>query len=328
MGSHTVRAVTKAGHDVRLLVRSKARVAPALDPLEVDHPPLVVGDATDPDAVREAVDGCDAVIHCAAVFSYHPRHVASTATTNLRATDLVLRTALEAGCDPVVYCSSVAALIPVRTPTITPQTPVGDSGGPYVRSKKEAEALVRGLQAEGAPVVSVLPGGVCGPHDPYVGETNENWIRRPLRGLLPFRLARASILLVDVREVAAAFAASLTPGRGARTYIAGRLLTWNGAFAMMRGLTGRRLPQIPTPALVARAGGSAFSALARLGIPPLFTKEGAAVVLENWAPADESAQREDLGVAEIPLEKSYADTIRWMVEAGHLRPSQAGALLD
>jgi dihydroflavonol-4-reductase len=112
VGSHTVNAVAHAGHDVRLLVRSEKRVAPALDPLEVDPPPLVVGDATHPGAVREALDGCDAVIHCAAVFSYHPRHAADMATTNFDAAELVLRSALEEGCDPVVNCSSIVALLP------------------------------------------------------------------------------------------------------------------------------------------------------------------------------------------------------------------------
>ena len=327
MGSHTVRAVTESGHDVRLLVRSKERVGPALDPLEIDPPPVMIGDATNPQAVRAALDGCDAVIHCAAVFSYHPRNAATMAATNHRAAEVVLRNALEAGCDPVVYCSSVAALIPIRMPTVTPQTPLGDSGGAYVRSKAEAEAFVRGLQAEGGPVVSVLPGGVAGPHDPYVGETNENWIRRPLLGLFPFRIARGSLLMVDVREVAAVFAASLSPGRGPRTYVAGRPITWNGAFEMMRGLTGRRLRQFPVPTPLARATGRAFSTIARLGIPPLFTYEGLSVILTKWPPTDESALRDDLGVAEIPLETSYADTIRWMVEVGHLRPRHAGALV-
>jgi len=327
VGSHTVRAVVQAGHDVRLLVRSKARIAPAFDPLETDPPPHVIGDATNPGAVREAVDGCDAVIHCAAVFSYHPRRAGDMATTNLRAAAVVFRSALEQDCDPVVYCSSIAALVPVRTSTVSPDTPVGNSGVPYFRSKADAEALARGLQGEGSPLVSVLPGGVCGPHDPYVGETNENCIRRPLRGMLPFRVAGASLPMIDVREAAAVLAACLTPGRGPRRYVAGRNITWNGAFALLRDLTGRRLPQIPTPAPVGRATGLAFSGLARLGVPPLYTREGLSVILEPWPPMDESALRDDLGVAEMPLEAAFADTIRWMVEAGHLRKSQAGALI-
>ena len=67
---------------------------------------------------------------------------------------------------------------------------------------------------------------------------------------------------------------------------------------------------------------------ARLGVPPLFTYEAISFVLEELPPTDESALRNDLGVAELPIESSFRDTIRWMVDAGHVRPAQAGALAD
>ncbi|MGH2700108.1 MAG: hypothetical protein ACRDJL_13060 [Actinomycetota bacterium] len=168
---------------------------------------------------------------------------------------------------------------------------------------------------------------MTGPHDPYVGETNEYWIRRPLRGMLPFNLRRGASVLVDVREVAAVLAACLMKDdTGPRTYLVGRYLRWNEAFAMLRRLTGRRLPQLPTPQAVARAGGAAFSALARTGLPVPFTNESVSMLLVEWATVDESPVRDDLGVTEVPLETSFADAIRWMVSAGHLRPAQAGRL--
>ena len=38
VGSHTVRALTDAGHDVRLLVRSITRLDPAMRPLGLEPP--------------------------------------------------------------------------------------------------------------------------------------------------------------------------------------------------------------------------------------------------------------------------------------------------
>jgi dihydroflavonol-4-reductase len=327
IGSHAVRAVTAAGHDVHLLVRSPARIAPALEPIEVEPPQHTVGDATDPDAVRAALDGCDAAIHCAGIYSFNPRDAGRMTATNRRAAEVVFKEALERGCK-CVYCSSMVSLLPVRTPTASPESPVGDSRLPYVRSKADAERLVRDLQADGGPLASVLPGGVTGPHDPYVGESNEYWIRRPLRGMLPFGFAHGASALVDVREVAAVLAACLTQGDGPRTYVTGRYLKWNDAFAILRRLTGRRLPQLPTPAPVARASGLALNPLARVRVPVPFTYESVSMLFQGWAPTDETAVRSDLGVAEVPLETSFADTIRWMVEAGHLRPAQAGALTE
>lgn len=79
---------------------------------------------------------------------------------------------------------------------------------------------------------------------------------------------------------------------------------------------------------MARVSALGFNALARVGLPVPFTYESVSVLLAGWAPTDESAVRDDLRVAEVPLETSFADTIRWMVETGHLRPAQAGALAE
>ena len=73
VGSHSVKAILDAGHDVRLLVRSPGRVAPALEPLGVGGVDHLVGDATDAESVRKAMDGCNGVLHAAAVFSYDAR---------------------------------------------------------------------------------------------------------------------------------------------------------------------------------------------------------------------------------------------------------------
>src|SRR5829696_1635562 len=90
VGSHTVKAVIDAGHEPRLLVRSAGRLAPALEPLGVRDAQHVVGDATDADAVRRAMDGCDAVVHAAAIFSYDAREARAMQRVNARATEVVL----------------------------------------------------------------------------------------------------------------------------------------------------------------------------------------------------------------------------------------------
>ena len=106
VGSHTVKAVIDAGHEPRLLVRSAGRLAPALEPLGVRDVQHVVGDATDADAVRRAMDGCDAVVHAAAIFSYDVREAHAMQRVNARATDVVLGAAQAAKLDLIVYVSS------------------------------------------------------------------------------------------------------------------------------------------------------------------------------------------------------------------------------
>ena len=73
VGSHTVAALVERGHDVRLFVRAPERIPPALEPLGVSDLAYSVGDVTDPGAVKAALAGCDAVVHCASVFTLSSR---------------------------------------------------------------------------------------------------------------------------------------------------------------------------------------------------------------------------------------------------------------
>jgi nucleoside-diphosphate-sugar epimerase len=41
---------------------------------------------------------------------------------------------------------------------------------------------------------------------------------------------------------------------------------------------------------------------------------------------DDSATREELGVTPRSLERTFTDSVRWMREANHLTPRQAGLL--
>jgi dihydroflavonol-4-reductase len=92
VGSHTVAALVEGGHQVRLLVRDRQRVIPALAPLGLQAADLdtVVGDVTDPAAVQGAVRGCEAVVHAASVYSLDSRDAGRIRQVNVRGTDVVL----------------------------------------------------------------------------------------------------------------------------------------------------------------------------------------------------------------------------------------------
>ena len=210
VGSHSVKAMLDAGHDVRLLVRSSGRVAPALEPLGVSGVDDVVGDATDAESVRRAMDGCNAVLHAAAVFSYDARDARAMQRVNTRATEVVLGASRDAGLDPIVHVSSYVALLP-PVGVLDGDSPVGRPRGVYARSKAETEQMARELQGDGAPVVITYPGMVWGPHDPHLGES-ATLARSVLRGLVPM-VPRGELPVVDVRDVAAAHAAVLNTGR-------------------------------------------------------------------------------------------------------------------
>jgi nucleoside-diphosphate-sugar epimerase len=322
VGSHTVGAVIRAGHDVKLLVRRPERVQAALAPLGVEEVDAVTGDVLDASSVRAAVEGCDALINAAAIFSLDPGQAENMLATNTRATEIVLEAAIGAGLDPIVHISSYVALLPSHD-VLGPNSAVGVGAPAYPRSKAESELIARRHQAEGAPVVTTYPGAVAGPHDPYFGETDFT-IAMMLRNRMPFAVP-GGWPIADVRYVANGHAAMLEPGRGPRRYfLTGHWRTWKELYASLRRLTGRRLPTVPTPGFLARAGGRAMDGMQRLTrARPPFSHQGSWLVTQCRG-ADDAATREELGITPPRLEQTLADAIRWMVDSGHLPRRLAG----
>src|SRR5919198_525937 len=167
VGSHTVAAVLERGHDVRLLVRSPGRIAPALEPLGIGAVEHAIGDVTDAGSVKAAARGCDAVIHAAGVYSFSRRDARRIEEVNARGTEVVLGVAHRLGLDPIVHVSSYAALFPPDGRPLTTQSPVKSPPVPYVRAKAQAERAARRHQAAGAPVAITYPAGAWGPSDPH-----------------------------------------------------------------------------------------------------------------------------------------------------------------
>jgi dihydroflavonol-4-reductase len=324
VGSHTVAAVSRAGHAVRLLARRPEKADAALAPLGASVQDIVSGDVLDPETVRTAAAGCDAMIHAAAIYSLDPRQAASVLATNARATEIVLDAAVRARLDPIVHVSSYVALLPSHD-VLTPDSPVGAGGPAYPASKARSEQIARRHQSAGAPVVTTYPGAVTGPHDPYFGDTAFT-LAMVLRNRAPFALP-GSWAVADAGYVAAAHAAMLEPGRGPRRYLlGGHNTTWNDLYVLLRHLTGRRLPAVPTPGWAARASGRAMDALQPLTRTRLpFGHQGPWIITQCTG-TDDTATRRELRIQPPPLEQTLADTIRWMVQARHLPASLAGHL--
>lgn len=320
IGSHVVAELARAGHDVRLLVRTPEKVPRVLGPLGVRIDDLVAGDMTDPEAVTRALDGCDAVVHAAATF-YGGEEVY---TANVEGARTLLGLARDRGLDPIVYFSTIAAMYPPPGPVLTVDDPVTGLRTTYGRSKAEGERIARALQAERAPVVTLYPAGVYGPQDPGPSEAMKG-LRDGIRWGWP--ITATGVGVVDVRDLARIAAAALVPGRGPRRFMAGgHYLTWREQAALVERITGRPVRRLPAPPPVLR-GLARLLDLAKRVVPfdyPL-TYE-AALMMTRFVPCDSRATLAELGVGFRPTEETYADSIRWLVEVGELPRRYAGRL--
>ncbi|MDH2424472.1 NAD-dependent epimerase/dehydratase family protein [Sphaerisporangium sp. TRM90804] len=324
VGAHSVAAIVHMGHRVRLLVRDASKVERALAPFAV--PPgavdLEVGDVTDEGAVTRAVRGADAVLHAASVYSFDSRRHELMRRVNERGTELVLGAARLAGAGTVIHVSSVAALLPARGRVLHTGSPVGRARETYMASKAAAERVARRHQDEGAPVVITYPPALLGPHDPNLGDQTTR-VRDILRGLMPFR-PLGGFPVGDVRDTAALHARIVdSPGGGPdRHFGPNRYLTIRRFVQELREVTGRSLPGIVLPARAMIPVGLLADLVQRVWPWDIPAQYGAIYTCACATRVAENAGT--YGIEPRPLAETFGDTVRWLLESGHLSAHQAG----
>lgn len=328
VGAHSVKALTDAGHRVRLLVRDPAKVARVLDPLGLDAPPCIKGDMTDEGAVLAALDGCDAVLHCAAVVSVDRNRSAEMLKANPLGARLVVGHAARLGLDPIVHVSSVAAIFKPGLKCLTAELPLARTASPYGQSKAAAERFVRGLQAAGAPVVITYPGSVIGPSAGDVAGEPAAGVEAQIKlGRLPTHDAAWS--LIDARDLGLIHAALMRRGQGPRRFMCGgHYLDMDALAATFSALTGRPFPVMNLPGAALRRMGSVVDWVRRhVSIDTPLTHE-AMVAFTQMPPTDDSAVHEELGVAYRPVEDSLRETLLGLARAGRLTDLEIGQLSE
>ena len=324
VGSHAALALARARRPVRYLVRSREKLERVLARRGIDCDDVVEGDITDEAVVARALDGCDAVLHTAAVVALEASRAGEVLGTNLRGVENVVGGAHARGIGSIVYVSSVGALWNAEGKPITEESPLAVARSAYARSKADSERYVRALQERGAPIRVVYPCGVIGPDDPGLSEGNHT-IRVFLRDLMVITSSGFSV--VDARDLAVLLVALLSPGEPAgRLIVGGHYLPWADVVALMDELTGRRVRRYTVPGRLLRALGRVGDAVKRV-VPFDFPLTGEAMDFATmWPQAVTSAEVDRLGIRFRDPRESYADAIRWMVEAGHLEPHLAGRL--
>jgi len=169
IGSHLTEALVRQGRKVRAFVRYNSAgsrgwldsAAPeVLRDLEV-----FAGDVRDPFGVREAMRGCDAVLHLASLiaipYSYHSP--ASYVETNISGTLNVLQAARDLEVGRVVHTSTSEVYGTARFVPITEEHPL-QGQSPYSATKIAADQLALSFfRSFGTPVTVVRPFNTYGP---------------------------------------------------------------------------------------------------------------------------------------------------------------------
>ena len=321
IGYHSSRALQRAGHEVCLLVRSVDKVKRLWGN---SSPPCVLGDVSDAASVKRALDGCDAVLHSAAMVSTSAVDAGRVYDTNVGGTRRVVASALDQGVGAIVYVSSVVALFNPHATMLDGDSPLGNASNPYGRSKVACEEFARQLQAEGAPIAISYPATVIGPDDPGLTEPHIG-LQTFLSRFVPSMPSGAQF--VDVRDVAEVHCRLLErETSGGRFAVGGHYVPWRELGPLLEQLTARRLLKLPVNGGVMRSLGSLVDGLKRLVPFDLPMGREAMTYATQWVQLDSSRVESELGFTFRPLEQSLIDTIQWLCRAGHISAAQAGAL--
>jgi NAD dependent epimerase/dehydratase len=169
IGSHLSEALVRQGFKVRAFVLYNSFGSWGwLDHCASDVKGLFeifAGDIRDPHGVKEAMKGCDAVLHLAALiaipYSYHSPD--TYVDTNVKGTLNVLQAARELGVKKVVHTSTSEVYGTARFVPITEEHPL-QGQSPYSATKIAADQLAYSFSASfGLPVVIVRPFNTYGP---------------------------------------------------------------------------------------------------------------------------------------------------------------------
>jgi dihydroflavonol-4-reductase len=231
VGSHVARELRERGADVR-----DERI-----------------DVLDPSALERALEGCDAVVHVAALYSYDAP-AAKIERVNIEGTRNVLAAAARTGVRRFLFTSTAGTCGPVagRPATEDDGPPAWELAVPYKRTKLAAERLAL---AAGAIVVN--------PTTPIGdGDTKPTPTGRMIAGVATGRIrgfvATTGLNVVDVRDVARGHALALERGEpGERYLLGGADVPLAELFAAVADLAGRTRPRIRVPYAVALAAGKA-----------------------------------------------------------------------
>lgn len=317
LGGQVAGHLARAGHSVRGFVRDAARWQDRPDSSE-----QAVGDVTDAGALLRAAEGCDTIVHAAALVKMWAKDRRRFDRVNVEG----LRNAIDAARGHgarLVYISSFIALGPTDGRVFDEQTPRDSTvfHNDYERTKWIADQMARKVEPRAIDLVRLYPGVIFGPGALTPGNHVVQLLLQHARGKLPGMLGggteRQCFAYVD--DVAAGVVLATekaTPGSG--YILGGENRNAVELFRSFERASDIAPPRRHIPFAVAGWIGKLQRWRAELlGIEPELTDEVVRIYRHEWAYSSAKATRE-LGYSITPFDGAVAQTVAWLRDRGEL----------
>ncbi len=305
IGGAVTRTLLTRGVKVRVLLRPgtapNVPIPAAVEPVR--------GDLRDLWSVRVAAQGCDAIFHVGACYSF-AADAGELDAINVGGTRHVLAAARTAGAR-VIHTSSISTIGGVRDGAVPDeqQHATGPAAGPYKESKLRAEQLVIDEVRRGLDAVIVNPTFPVGWGDIKPTPTGQ-MIADFLRGRLP-AYVETGMNVVDVDDVAEGHWLAFERGTRGERYILGNAnVTMRELLELLAELSGREAPRLKLPYGLALALAHIATLFGGSRVPV----EGVRTAHEVRFASSARAVRE-LGLPQTPIRTALEKAVRWFAQS-------------
>lgn len=313
IGSYVLKYLLERGQQVNILVRNASKKIYRND----FNLKIFYGDINNPEAVNEAITGCDIVIHLAALVRSTANDPSEFYNTNVRGTENLLNTALRNGIQRFIFTSSLAAHDLINGSVISEEFLIKPNNyfSKYAESKARAEELVIENSKFGLSHIIIYPCRVfgIGPLTDANGATKAIYLY--LKNKLPFLIDQGEQYSSwsFVEDVARGIVMATNSNISNQNYIlGGENKTLADVYSTVDSISSKKHLRIYLKNTTALSLASTLELLAKiLGKHPIITRDWLNFVLESRKVSSQKAIK-DLNYKITPIEIALEKTIRWL----------------
>lgn len=306
IGSHLVDALLEDPEtkEVRCLIRSQQRW------LEGKPVTFYTGDLFSRQTLSEALEGVDVVIHNAAVLRGKTQRELDI--VNVEATESLVRISHEKGVKKLIILSSQAAAGPSVTRPKREDDPM-EPISMYGISKMKMENRIREIAPDSLQVIFIRPPAVYGPREEQI----YSYFKMAKFRISPIigdgSSTRVSMVYVSDLVQGILKAIKFNSSGVESFFISGpELVTWNQIRkATDRALGSKSLPVKVPRSVVLRLGGLVEDVAGLMGAYPVFNRDKANELSQQWICDHEKAIRVLGYQPQFSLEEGISRTIEW-----------------
>ena len=280
----------------------------------------VKGHVNSREDIEKLLEGCDALIHSAAVISINGDKEGVVRRVNVEGVRNVMQAALDKNLQRVIHISSIHAhnALPKQEVLDENRSFVDQDAFAYDQSKRDGQLVVKELAAKGLNALILNPTSVTG--------APENKLSYQGKAILDIYLNRIPAIFnggfdwVDVRDISHTVCNALTMGRVGENYLlSGKYYTMRDIINIVSEVKGQNI-RIPTiPVWAARVGLPFVKFSSKImGKAPLYTGESIDVLVNGNQKVSHEKAKKELNHNPRDFKETIRDLISWFKQNGYI----------